>query len=103
MAQPSQALCTSNPVVQPKQNAAIVTGNIYADGTKPIAGVFVRVAGTNVSVRTNEEGQFVILAFFGAKTPVLLISGQGFASEEVALSDGPVPMAVVLAAASELE
>jgi len=57
-----------------------VTGTVFADSTRPLAGVRVEIANTLVSTITDADGRFGISA---GEDAVLLFSMNGFRTQEI--------------------
>ena len=79
-----------------------IAGRVTAAGTgEPIAGAYVRLRGSSVSVRTDAAGRYALAA--PAASGVLVFSRIGFARKEVPFEGQSVVDAVLSAAAIELE
>src|SRR5256884_4032234 len=79
-----------------------ISGRVTAAGSgEPIAGAYVRVRASSVSVRTDASGRYTLAA--AAPSGVLVFSRIGFASREVPFEGQAVVDAVLSPAAIELE
>jgi len=79
-----------------------ISGRVTAAGSgEPIAGAYVRVRASSVSVRTDASGRYTLAA--AAPSGVLVFSRIGFASREVPFESQAVVDAVLSPAAIELE
>ena len=79
-----------------------IAGRVTAAGTgEPIAGAYVRLRGSSVSVRTDAAGRYALAA--PAASGVLVFSRIGFARKEVPFEGQSVVDAVLSPAAIELE
>lgn len=74
-----------------------VTGKVTdsKDG-KPLSGVTILVTGTNIGTQTNAEGAFSVRASTGATT--LTVSFVGYTTQEVAIGNGSISVALVASA-----
>ena len=94
-------------VVKPKTATSViedpvkVTGNVTDEAGMPLAGVTVRISGTNKGVATNFDGNYTIIA--PSTESVLVFSSLGFATKEIIVGDQTVIDVTMQEAQSQLD